>query len=73
MKKRGLDLAKLDAIVGALQTDAPLPPSARPHKLVSQAREIWDVHIANDWVLLYEINDEALIMHRTGSHSDLFN
>ena len=72
MKRRGYDMQKLVEIVNALASDAALPPSARPHKLVSQSEEVWDVHIGPDWILLYEIDDEVLTLRRTGTHSDLF-
>ena len=32
----------------------------------------WDVHLAGDWILIYEITDELLILRRTGTHADLF-
>ena len=72
MEKRGFDLKRLQTMITALASDQPLPPSARPHKLVSQANDVWDVHIAPDWILLYEIDDEVLTLRRTGTHSDLF-
>ena len=72
MQKRGYDLKRLQMIVEALAADLPLPPNARPHKLVSQANDVWDVHIAPDWILLYEIDAEVLTLRRTGTHSDLF-
>lgn len=72
LQKRGYDLRKLTVIINALATDEPLPHNARPHKLVSQADEVWDVHVAADWILLYEIDEEVLTLRRTGTHSDLF-
>ena len=72
MEKRGCDLTRLEAIVTALAAGQSLPPNAKPHKLVSQAHDVWDVHIARDWILLYEIEDDVLTLRRTGTHSDLF-
>jgi len=68
MEKREYDLTRLQTMITALASDQPIPPSARPHKLVSQANDVWDVHIAPDWFLLYEV----LTLRRTGTHSDLF-
>ena len=59
-KKRGLDMVRLVALVDALASGAPLPPTARPHKLVGQTTDIWDAHIAPDWILLYLIDDETV-------------
>lgn len=72
MERRGANRAKLLAILEALLTDQPLPPAARPHKLVGQANEVWDAHIEPDWILLYEIDDDTLVLRRTGTHADLF-
>lgn len=71
-QRRGADLKKLLSIIQALAADQPLPPAARPHKLISQEAEVWDVHIAPDWILLYEIDEGALLLRRTGTHADLF-
>jgi mRNA-degrading endonuclease YafQ of YafQ-DinJ toxin-antitoxin module len=32
----------------------------------------FDCHINFDWVLIYETDDEAVTLQRTGAHSDLF-
>ncbi len=72
LQRRGADLNKLLALIQALATDKPLPPSARPHKLVSQATEVWDAHVAPDWILLYEIDEATLMLRRTGTHAGLF-
>jgi addiction module RelE/StbE family toxin len=29
-------------------------------------------HIDLDWILIYALEDEKLILYRTGSHADLF-
>lgn len=72
MQKRGADKNRLRVFLEALAADQPLPPAARPHKLVSTEGDVWDAHIAPDWVLLYEIDEETLILRRTGTHADLF-
>ena len=72
IKKRGLDEDKLKAFVCQLLNDEPLPESARPHKLGGEYGGMWDAHIAPDWILIYEIDDEHLILRRTGTHADLF-
>jgi mRNA interferase YafQ len=32
----------------------------------------WDCHVEPDWILLYKLTDQALILVRTGSHAELF-
>ena len=49
-----------------------MPPKARPHKLSGNFKESWDVHVAGDWMLIYEVSENLLILRRTGTHADLF-
>ena len=72
IKNRGWDLQKLELFIEALAMDQPLPPSARPHKLSGNYERAWDAHVGPDWILIYEISDEHLILRRTGTHADLF-
>ena len=73
-RKRGCDISKLKNIVALLANDQPLPKSCRPHKLIGEYRTCWECHIAPDWLLIYELVDDAnaLILVRTGTHADLF-
>lgn len=70
-KKRGRNLTKLASCIEHIRTDM-LPKTAQPHKLAGQKRDIWDLHIEPDWILLYEIDATTLTLIRTGSHADLF-
>ena len=57
-KKRGWDVRRLEAIVDSLARGQPLPPKARPHKLSGNFKEAWDLHLAGDWILIYEISED---------------
>ncbi len=70
--KRGKDLDKLDAIVSTLQAGRPLPARCRPHPLRGAWAGHWDCHVEPDWILLYKVTEEALVLVRTGTHADLF-
>lgn len=72
MKKRGKDLSKLKSIIEFLATDSPLPPRCKDHALVGNWDGWRDCHVEPDWLLIYKSTDDALILGRTGSHSDLF-
>ena len=72
IKNWGWDIQKLETFIGALASGQPLPPSARPHKLSGKYAHAWDAHVGPDWILIYEISDEHLILRRTGTHADLF-
>ncbi|MBQ9493070.1 MAG: type II toxin-antitoxin system YafQ family toxin [Oscillibacter sp.] len=72
MKKRGVDLSKLNAVLQILLDGQPLPVVYRDHALLSgEYKGVHDVHIEPDWILLYEMRGETLILFRTGTHSDL--
>ncbi len=72
MKRRGKDLDKLKIVIELLLHDRELPIALRGHELTGQWKGTRDLHIEPDWLLLYEISDEELVLIRTGSHSDLF-
>jgi mRNA interferase YafQ len=74
MKKRGYDENKLWEIVDMIAEGKPLPEKNRDHALVGDYVGCRECHIQPDWLLIYEIRDDELllILTRTGSHSDLF-
>ena len=74
LKKRKYDLNALKQTVSLLASGEPLPQSYRDHALVGQYAGCRECHIAPDWLLVYEIREQELILYltRTGSHSDIF-
>ncbi len=73
MLKRGKDIKKLTNVVLKLANGEQLPPQHKDHPLSGSLAGLRDCHIENDWVLLYEIKDDLLILSLadTGTHSDL--
>ena len=74
IRKRGLDLNSLKFVLDTLQKQEALPLKYRDHTLVGNYRGFRECHIEPDWLLIYTISNEKLILTavRTGSHSDLF-
>ena len=77
LKKRGLDLRKLEVIIGLLQKDISLPAKHKDHPLSGNWSGFRDCHVQPDWVLIYQKQDTedgrgVLRLEATGSHSDLF-
>lgn len=72
--KRGYNMKLLDDIVTKLSNGEPLPEKNKDHALICNYGGCRECHITPDWLLIYEIVDEELILYltRTGSHSDLF-
>ena len=73
MLKRGKDIKKIVAVVEMLAKGETLPPKYKDHALVGDLVGLRDCHIENDWVLLYQIKNDLLILilADTGTHSDL--
>lgn len=74
VKKRGYDLQLLSDIVDTLALGLPLDEKYKDHKLIGNYQGCRECHITPDWLLIYEITEEELILYltRTGTHSDLF-
>ena len=70
--KRGYDRARLDFIVDTLRQGTSLPASLRAHPLKGEWKDYWECHVAPDWLLIYKLSDEEVMLARTGTHSDLF-
>jgi mRNA interferase YafQ len=72
MRKRGKDLDKIKAVIDLLVAEEPLPPKNRDHKLGGNWIGRRDCHIEPDWILIYKLTEDELLLERTGTHSDLF-
>ena len=70
--KRSKDLSKLYGVVEKLAKGTKLEPRHRPHALVGNYVNKMECHIEPDWLLIYEVTDELVILYRTGTHADLF-
>lgn len=71
-KSRGKNIEKLGNVTHLLRQDGRLASSFYPHKLSGEYEGLWECHIEHDWLLIYEISDEEVMLMRTGTHSDLF-
>lgn len=73
-EKRGLNLSLLSDVIKMLAKGEKLPHRYKDHALTGNYEGCRECHIQPDWLLIYEIfeNDLILYLTRTGSHSDLF-
>ncbi len=57
-----------------LAEQKPLPPKYNDHALTGDYSGCRECHISPDWLLIYEIYEDELLLYltRTGTHSDLF-
>ena len=72
--RRGYNMDLLGEVVDMLCAGETLPEKYRDHKLLGDYGECRECHITPDWLLIYEIFEDELILYltRTGTHSDLF-
>ena len=75
MAKRGLDVKLLDNIIFKISHGEELDRKYKDHILKGKFRGFHECHIQPDWLLIYKIQDDMLILTLidTGSHADLFN
>lgn len=60
------------AVVESLAIDKPLADKHRVHDLTGNWQTHKECHIKPDWLLIYQLPNDKLILVRTGSHSELF-
>jgi mRNA interferase YafQ len=72
-KKRGKNMTLLKDVIMQLAMGQTLAKSQRDHELTGNFIGYRECHIQPDWVLIYRVEDDVLILTlaRTGSHSDL--
>ena len=72
--KRGLKIKLLEDVIAALAMGETLPEKNKDHALTGNWVGHRECHIQPDWLLVYRIEDDVLVLtlSRTGSHSDLF-
>ncbi len=74
--KRGCNPQLLTNVIELLVNEKELPQKYKDHALTNSKhyKNVRECHIEPDWLLIYQIIDEFLILRllRTGTHSDLF-
>ncbi len=73
--KHNLNIKLLDDIIRALSRGEILPERNKDHELTGEWTGHRECHIQPDWLLIYRIEDDVLVLtlSRSGTHSDLFS
>lgn len=73
-KKQGKDLDKLFEVINILANGEKLDTKFKDHDLSGSYKGTRECHIEPDWLLIYEIDNNTLILmlYRLGTHSELF-
>lgn len=71
IKKRGRNIEKLKHVIELLASGQKLDQKYRDHELTGNYKNFRECHIEPDWLLIYQIENEELILilSRTGTHS----
>lgn len=72
IKKQNKDLSKLRVVIEKLVGQQTLESKYKDHQLTGDWKGHRDCHIEPDWLLIYQLTCNALMLERTGSHSELF-
>lgn len=62
----------LQEVTEKLANNEPLNEKYHDHSLIGNWQDCRECHIKPDWLLIYQLKKNELILVRTGSHSDLF-
>ena len=79
--KSNLDMSLMASALLILKETGTLPfDKYKTHKITGTKDDIWDSHIAPDWILLWSVSesedpgyDGVVVLVRTGTHSNLLN
>lgn len=72
--KRSMKIELLEEVIAMLAMGETLPDKHKDHALTGNWVGHRECHILPDWLLIYRIEDEVLVLTlaRTGTHIDLF-
>ena len=72
MQKRGKVIEKLDEVIIKLAYGKKLETKYQDNVLLGYYKGRRECHLEPDWLLLYKLERDEIILERTGTHSDLF-
>lgn len=73
-RKQDKNLDKLFKVIEILANGDRLDEKYHDHDLTGNYKGVRECHVEPDWLLIYEIRDNVLVLmlYRLGSHSELF-
>ena len=72
LQKRGNKFDVFKQVIDKIVSGNTLENIFQDHALTGEYKGTRECHIKPDWLLIYELTDEELVLIRTGTHSDLF-
>jgi len=73
--KQGKDIGKLKTVLALLASTDSIHEKYQDHSLKGDLRGYRECHIEPDWLLIYQINKDELVLFatRTGTYAELFD
>ena len=71
--KRRYKMHLLQQVIDTLRIPIALPPKNFDHNLSGNYAGYRECHIEPDWLLIYRVEGDELLLYRTGTHADLFS
>lgn len=71
-RKRGWQIELLDDVISRILAGEKQDNNYHEHQLCGRHFNDMECHIKFDWVLMFEISGESLVLKRTGTHQDVF-
>lgn len=74
MQRCGKNMDKLTKVLDLLSKGETLPANYYYNQLSGNLKDLRECHIEPDWLLIYQIHDDILVLTATGTgtHADLF-
>ena len=74
LKKQNKDLTELFDVINCIAKGKILDKKYKDHKLVGNFNDYRECHVENDFLLVYKIEKDILILilYRAGTHSEIF-
>ena len=72
IKKRKYAIEKMETALSFLLQGTVLPGKYKDHALSGSFKGCRECHIEDNWLLIYILTDDAVVLVATGTHDDLF-
>ncbi|MDM8569552.1 type II toxin-antitoxin system mRNA interferase toxin, RelE/StbE family [Thiotrichales bacterium HSG1] len=66
------DFKVLKNIIRKLKDNEDIEPKFRRHKLIGNLKEYEGIHIKHNWVLVFKISDNTIILVMIGTHTQVY-
>lgn len=66
------DFEVLKSIITSLQNQEPIDSKFKRHPLKGEMSKLESIHLKNDWLLIFKVDDEFLNLIMLGKHTQVY-